>query len=356
MTSPLSRADKFCQRFDLRVPILLAPMAGACPASLAIAVAKAGGMGSAGALLMSPAAIAKWMQEFRSSSNGAVQLNLWIPDPPPRRDPAHEAKVREFLGRFGPPVPENAGDLTPPDFAAQCEALLEAGPAVVSSIMGLYPEGFVARLKQRGIVWFATATTTTEALAAEAAGADVIVAQGAEAGGHRGAFDPAEAERRAVGLLALLPAIVDAVRVPVVAAGGIGDGRGVAAALALGASAAQIGTAFLRCPEAKTPPAWADALAKTKPEDTVISRAFSGRPGRSIATEYARAALSPETPAPAPYPVQRGLTAAMREAATKENDVQRMQAWAGQSAALARAEPAEEVVARIWDEARKLLA
>jgi nitronate monooxygenase len=184
----------------------------------------------------------------------------------------------------------------------------------------------------------------------------MIVAQGAEAGGHRGAFDPAEAERRAVGLFALLPAIVDAVRVPVVAAGGIGDGRGVAAALALGASAAQIGTAFLRCPEAKTPPAWADALAKTKPEDTVISRAFSGRHGRSIATEYARAALSPETPAPAPYPVQRGLTAAMREAATKENDVQRMQAWAGQSAALARAEPAEEVVARIWDEARKLLA
>ena len=114
MTSPLSRADKFCQRFDLRVPILLAPMAGACPASLAIAVAKAGGMGSAGALLMSPAAIAKWMQEFRSSSNGAVQLNLWIPDPPPKRDPAHEAKVREFLGRFGPPVPESAGDGTPP--------------------------------------------------------------------------------------------------------------------------------------------------------------------------------------------------------------------------------------------------
>ena len=285
-----------------------------------------------------------------------MQLNLWIPDPPPKRDPAHEAKVREFLGRFGPPVPESAGDGTPPDFAAQCEALLEAGPAVVSSIMGLYPPDFVARLKARGIAWFATATTTTEALAADAAGADVIVAQGDEAGGHRGAFDPAEAERRAVGLFALLPAIVDAVRVPVVAAGGIGDGRGVAAALALGASAAQIGTAFLRCPEAKTPPAWADALAKTKPEDTVISRAFSGRPGRSIATEYARDALSPETPAPAPYPVQRGLTAAMREAATKENDVQRMQAWAGQSAALARAEPAEEVVARIWDEARKLLA
>jgi nitronate monooxygenase len=356
MTSPLSRAEQFCERFGLRVPILLAPMAGACPPSLSIAVAKAGGMGSAGALLMSAAAIAAWMQEFRSSSNGAVQLNLWIPDPPPKRDAAHEAKVREFLGRFGPPVAENAGDATPPDFAAQCEALLAAGPAVISSIMGLYPREFVARLKERGITWFATATTVAEALAAEAAGADVIVAQGAEAGGHRGAFDAAAAERRAIGLFALLPAVADAVRVPVVAAGGIGDGRGVTAALVLGASAAQVGTAFLRCPEAKTAQAWADALAHTKPEDTVISRAFSGRPGRSIATHYALAALSPEAPSPAPYPVQRGLTAAMREAAAKEGDVQRMQAWAGQSAAMARAEPAEAVVNRLWEEARKLLA
>lgn len=356
MMSPISRAEEFCQRFGLRVPILLAPMAGACPPSLSIAVAKAGGMGAAGALLMSPSAIAKWMQDFRAYSNGAVQLNLWIPDPPPVRDAAHEAKVREFLGRFGPPVPENAGDATPPDFAAQCEALLQAGPAVVSSIMGVYPKDFVARLKERGIAWFATATTVTEAVAAEAAGADVIVAQGAEAGGHRGAFDAGEAERRAVGLFALLPAVVDAVRLPVVATGGIGDGRGVAAALALGASAAQVGTAFLRCPEAKLAPAWADALARTRPEDTVISRAFSGRPGRSIATDYALAALAPDAPAPAPYPVQRGLTAAMREAAVKENDVQRMQVWAGQSAAMARAEPAEDVVARLWQEARKLLA
>src|SRR5437660_3753811 len=237
MTSPLSRAEQFCQRFGLRVPILLAPMAGACPPPLSIAVAKAGGMGGAGALLMSPAAIAAWMQEFRASSNGAVQLNLWIPDPPPERAPAHEAKVREFLGRFGPPVAENAGDARPPDFAAQCEALLQAGPAVVSSIMGLYPPDFVARMQERGIVWFATASTVAEALAAEAAGADVIVAQGAEAGGHRGAFEPAEAERRAVGLFALLPAVIDAVRVPVVAAGGIGDGRGVAACPGLGAVA-----------------------------------------------------------------------------------------------------------------------
>jgi nitronate monooxygenase len=356
MMSPLSRAQAFCERFGIAVPILQAPMAGACPPSLAVAVANAGGMGSAGALLLSPEDIAAWMREFREGSNGAAQLNLWIPDPPPERDAAREAAVREFLGEWGPPVPPSAGDAALQDFEAQCEALLAAGPPVVSSIMGLYPPDFVARLKAQGGSWFAVASTVAEALAAEEAGADVIVAQGSEAGGHRGAFDAREAERRAVGLFSLLPAVVDAVRVPVVATGGIADGRGLAAALALGAGAVQIGTAFLRCPEANTPPAWADRLAVTRPEDTVISRAFSGRAGRSVATEYALAALAPGAPTPAPYPVQRGLTTAMRAEAVKVGDVERMQAWAGQSAALARAEPAGEVVRRIWDEGRRLLA
>jgi len=144
--------------------------------------------------------------------------------------------------------------------------------------------------------------------------------------------------------------------VPVVATGGIADARGVAAALTLGASAAQIGTGFLRCPEAQLHPAWADALARTAPEDTIVSRAFSGRAGRSIVTDYARAALAPDAPRPAPYPVQRALTAPMRAAAAKANDVQRMQAWAGQSARLAKAEPAGDVVQQIWQGARDLLA
>jgi nitronate monooxygenase len=149
--------------------------------------------------------------------------------------------------------------------------------------------------------------------------------------------------------------VVDKVRVPVVATGGIADARGVAAALTLGASAAQIGTGFLRCPEAKLHPAWADALAMTLPEGTMVSRAFSGRAGRSIATDYARAAVAPDAPQPAPYPVQRALTAGMRAAAQRDGDIQRMQAWAGQSAALARAEPAAEALERIWREARALL-
>jgi nitronate monooxygenase len=253
-------------------------------------------------------------------------------------------------------VADSAGDATPPDFAAQCEALLAAGPAVVSSIMGLFPPALVAMLRARRIAWFATATTVAEARAAAAAGADAIVAQGMEAGGHRGAFAASEAERRQVGLFALLPAVADAVDVPVIAAGGIADGRGVAAALALGASAVSIGTGFLRCPEAGIHPAWATALAATAPEETQLTRAFSGRAGRSIATDYVRAAAAAEAPAPAPYPVQRGLTAAMRTAAQQAGDLQRMQAWAGQAAALARAEPAGDLARRLWEEGRALLA
>jgi len=331
-------------------------MAGASAPSLSIAVMNAGGLGACGALLMQPQAIVDWAAEVRAGSSCPFQLNLWVPDPEPVRDTAHEDQVRRFLAQWGPEVPSTAGDNAPPDFIAQCNALLDACPPIVSSVMGLYPPEFVTRLKAQGIVWFANVSTLAEARSAEAAGADVVVVQGMEAGGHRGCFDAAKAEREMVGLFALVPAVVDAVRIPVVATGGIADGRGVAAALLLGASAAQIGTGFLRCPEAKLHPAWADALAVTPPEGTAVSRVFSGRAGRSIATDYVRAATAPNAPAPAPYPVQRGLTSVMREAAIKESDVQRMQAWAGQSAALARAEPAAEVVGRVWQEAQALLS
>jgi nitronate monooxygenase len=316
---------------------------------------RAGGFGACAALLMQPGEIEDWAREVRADTAGPFQINLWIPEPPPVRDRSHEARVREFLSRWGPPVPEDAGDMSLPNFDEQCQALVGIAPAAVSSIMGLYPTSFVSELKSRRISWFATATTLAEAKAAEAAGADVIIAQGMEAGGHRGAFDATKAEQQLIGLFALVPAIADAVRIPVVAAGGIADGRGVAAALMLGASAAVIGTAFLRCPETKVDPAWAEALARTAPEQTIVSRAFSGKPGRSIATDYVRAALGTDAPGPAPYPVQRGLTAPMRSDAEKSGDVQRMQAWAGQSAALARAEPASAVTERIWSEAQALL-
>jgi nitronate monooxygenase len=351
----LARAAAFCEQFNIRAPILMAPMASACPPSLAIAIANAGGLGGCGALMLQPQAIRQWAADVRAGTNGGFQFNLWIPDPPPKRDAAAEAAMRDFLADWGPPVPPEAGNLVLPDFQAQCDALLEASPAIVSSIMGLYPDRFVARMKDKGIKWFATVTTISEAKEAERAGADAVIAQGMEAGGHRSTFDVSQAETRLVGLFSLIPGVADGVSIPVVATGGIADGRGIAAALLLGASAVQIGTAFLRCPEAKIPSAWADAIGKAAPEDTIITRTLTGRPARSIATDYVRAAMAPTAPPPAPYPVQRGLTQPMREAAAKANNLAAMQAWAGQSARMARAEPAGEVVQRLWQETQALL-
>lgn len=351
-----AKVSAFCQRFGLDIPVMLAPMAGVDAPDLSAAVMNAGGMGALGALLMPPAAIADWAATVRRKADGPLQLNLWVPDPAPVRDAAAEAKVRRFLNGWGPDVPPSTGEASLPDFAAQFGSLLDACPAAVSSIMGLYPPDMVARAKAKGIAWFAIVSTVGEAREAEEAGADVIVAQGMEAGGHRAAFSADGAEHRLVGLLSLLPAVVDAVRVPVVATGGIADGRGVAAALALGASAVQIGTGFLRCPEAAIHPAWADAIGRTPPEDTRVSRVFSGRPGRSVATAYVRAATAPDAPPPAPYPVQRGLTAPMRSEAGKAGDIERMQAWAGQSAMLASSDPAATLTTRVWADALNILS
>jgi len=282
-------------------------------------------------------------------------LNLWIPGPTPVRDFESERRQREFLAMWGPPVAPEAGDVTMPNFEQQCQAILAVAPKVVSSIMGLYAPDFVRELKSRGIVWFATVTTVGEAKAAEKAGADAIVAQGMEAGGHRGTLHPDEAEYPMVGGIALIPQVVDAVSVPVIATGGIADARGVAAALTLGASAVQIGTGFLRSPEAKMHPVNVSRLAQTEADETTMTRAFSGRPGRSVATKYVLAATSPEAPPPAPYPVQRGLGRALQEAAVKSGDPDRMKIWSGQSAKFAQDRPAGTITRQLWEDASRLL-
>ena len=353
--SPLIRARKFCEDYALQVPILMAPMAGSCPPALAIAVANGGGLGACGALSMQPDAIGAWAKEVRAGSNGAFMMNLWIPDPAPVRDAENEAALRDFLSAMGPDIHDTPAEVTLPDFDAQCEAMLAAGPSIISSIMGLYPAEFVAKMKAKNIRWFATATTVTEAVAAAEAGADVIVAQGMEAGGHRGAFNAEDAERAMVGLFALLPAVVDAVDVPVVATGGIGDARGVTAAFMLGASAVQVGTALLRAPEAGTPAPWADAMTAARPEHTTATHAYSGRLGRAIRNPFTEASAAKSAPRPAPFPIQRNLTAPMGAEALATGNIDTMKAWAGQSASFARAVPAADIVADLWRDAEKLL-
>jgi nitronate monooxygenase len=354
--APLARARAFAEFVGIRLPILLAPMAGACPPSLSIAVANAGGLGACGALLMTPESILNWSQEFRRGSSGAFQLNLWIPDPPPTRDAEKESQIRAFLANWGPPVQPDAGDSVLPNFEAQCQAMLDAKPRVISSMMGLYSPEFVTEMKSRGILWFATATTLEEARAADAAGAHAIVAQGMEAGGHRGAFRADQAESGMVGLIALLPQVADAVSVPVVAAGGIGDARAIAAALMLGASGVMIGTGFLRSHESSVPAAYAEKLGMTESHQTTVTRAFTGRAGRSISNNYAHAFADKASPAPAPYPVQRGFTRAMREDAIKSGDTERMQMWAGQAAKFAQARPAADIARELWNDASRILS
>jgi len=328
-------------------------MAGACPPELAVAVAAAGGMGAAGVVLDHPDRIAEWIRRFRAGSAGAVQLNIWIPDPPDEDHARVAARVdaaAAFLGRFGTP----ASVCSPgPDFGEQCEAMLAARPTVVSSIMGLFEPGYVQRLHDQGIAWFACATTLDEALAAQDVGADAIVAQGMEAGGHRGSFDPDAADRVAVGLLALLPRFADHLQVPIIAAGGIADGRGVAAALTLGATAVQVGTALLRSPEAAIDPRWAASLAGLSPERTVTTRAYTGRLGRAAPTPYVLAWQEPGAPRPAPYPQQRQLVGRWR--AGFPDGLDRANHWAGQAAAMADAEPAGSIVMRMWRDALRLL-
>ncbi|MBC3190101.1 nitronate monooxygenase [Pseudonocardia sp. C8] len=344
-----SRAESFCTRHGLRVPVLEAPMAGACPPELAAAVAGAGGMGASGVVNDPPEKIAGWVRRYRELAGDApLQLNLWIPDPPAPDDVTAQAAFLDALGGTAAPAAGPA-----PDFGAQFDAVLAARPTAVSTIMGLLTPDQVAAARDAGVAWFATATTRAEALAAERAGADAVVAQAMEAGGHRGTADPDAAEATAVGLFALIPWLADALEVPVVAAGAVADGRSLAAALTLGASAVQVGTALLRTPEAGIDAGWAATLDGLAPEDTVTTRAYTGRLARGVPTGYVRAWTRPDAPAPAPYPHQRRLVARYR--AGEPGGVDRVNHWAGQAAARASTDPAGEVVARMWREADDLL-
>ena len=337
-------------------PVVQAPMAGASTPAMAIAVANAGGMGSLGCAMMTAEQLRAAAREVAAGTNGAVNFNFFVHEDPDlaRHDRAPmQAALAPYYAAYGlgDPVAPKMG--APAFDDAMLEVLLACAPKVASFHFGLPSQRAVEALKRAGVKLVGNATNVAEARALEAGGMDAIVAQGAEAGGHRGAFIGA-AHENDMGAMALVPLVVDAVSIPVIAAGGIFDGRGVAAAIMLGASGAQVGSAFLRSPESSAAPLHKAALAETPDNATKLTRLFSGRPARSIRNRLVRELAEHEGNA-APFPTQRAVIAPLAKAAANRGSADFMQLWSGQAGLRAEAAPSAEIFRRICDEALELL-
>ena len=344
-------------RIGIELPILQAPMAGGpSTPELAAAVSSAGGLGSLAGGYLPAEGLREAIRKTRTLTSRPFAVNLFAPEAPAAPAPEELERAARALAPYraevglGPPPP--AAPLPP--FADRLRVVLEERVPVFSFTFGLLAPEDLAALRAAGAFVLGTATTPGEARALEAAGVHAIVAQGAEAGAHRGTF-LGPAERALVGTLALVPQVVDAVSLPVIAAGGIMDGRGVAAALALGARAVSLGTAFLPCPESGASRAYKDALlARTRDDDaTAITRAFTGKAARGIRNRF----LEEMAAAPVlPYPLQHAMTADLRREAARIGKPELLSLWAGQGAPLARARPAAELVRDLARETEDALA
>ena len=353
----------FTTRLGLALPIVQGPMTGSDTPTLAAAVSEAGGLGMLGCGMRSPTAMAEAAAEVRAATDRPFGMNLFVqatPTPDEATVQAALLRLAPFYAEFGL-VPARPAQWCE-DFGAQFEALVAARPAVASFTFGILSAAQVARLQAAGSTVIGTATTVAEARAWAAVGADAVCASGMEAGGHRGTFlSPGHAvppsggpsvddfEASMVGTLTLVRQCVDALAIPVIAAGGIMDGRGIAGALALGAQAVQMGTAFLTCPESAIGPAYRQALTQAGPTDTRTTRIFSGRPARGIVNTMMDALRADERSVP-PYPVQNALTGVLRRAAAQAGRADHLSLWAGQGVAQVRPLPAAELVAVLAQE------
>lgn len=339
------------------VPILLAPMAGTGLSDLAIAVAEAGGLGSLPTALLAPDQVRGELEKFRRHTTRPINLNFFC-HAPPAADPAREAAWRARLAPYyrelglDPDAPVKAASRAPFDDAL-CRLVEDLRPEVVSFHFGLPEPALLARVRATGAVILSSATTVEEARWLEARGCDAIIAQGAEAGGHRGMFlggDPLAACAGQPGTMALVPQVADAVKVPVIAAGGIADARGIVAAFALGAAAVQIGTAYLFCPEARISGPHRAALRQARDDATALTNVFTGRPARGLVNRAVRE-LGPLTPDAPAFPLAGSALAPLRARAEAQGSGEFGPLWAGQAAPLGRELPAAELTRALAAEA-----
>ena len=335
--------NAFLRKWGIDHPIIQAPMAGgATTPELVAACCNAGALGSFGCAYQTPEQILEAARKVKILTQRPFNINLFAGGYEPHRhaDPAAMlalmAQVHAELGLPPPVLPPNPES----PFDQQLEAVITAQPAVFSFTFGLPPADVLARLKARGIIVIGTATTVAEAKKLEAAGVDAIVAQGEEAGAHRGTFLKSF-EESMVPMRELVRDVVAAVNLPVIAAGGIMDGKDIAAALKLGAAAAQLGTAFLPCPECGTSEAHKHALLAARQDTTVITRAFSGRHARGLNNKFIEMVKPDDI---LPFGQQNDLTRAMRGAAAKKGDARYLSLWAGRGVTRSRVLPAGELV------------
>jgi nitronate monooxygenase len=339
--------------FEIEVPIIQAPMAGPATPELVIAVIQAGGLGSLPCALLSVEQTRQGLERIRQATSGPLNLNFFChtpPKPDPVQQVAWRARLAPYYVEMGldpqPAVP--AGARAPFD-ADYCALIEEFRPEVVSFHFGLPEPGLLGRVKAAGAKVIASATTSAEARWLEAHGCDAVIAMGLEAGGHRGNFLSADMATQ-VGTFALTPQVCDAVSVPVIAAGGVADARGIAAAFALGASAVQIGTAYLFSPECRMSAPHLEALKASADDSTALTNIFTGRPARGIMNRVMREVgpLSDEAP---DFPLAGGALAPLRAASEPNGSGDFMSLWSGQAARLAPHLPAGELTRRLAEEA-----
>lgn len=352
----------FIERLGLNVPVLQAPMAGVSTPEMAAAVCNAGALGAIGLGATNAAGAQQMIEQVRARTTRPFNVNLFVhasPRPNPEREAAWLAWLRPRFAQFGAPAPDvlHAPYTSFADDPDMLRLLLEVKPPVISFHFGLPDPAKILALRGTGAVLLASVTSLAEARMAEQAGMDAVIAQGVEAGGHRSVFDP-HAPDDGLGVSALTQLLVSRLRCPVVAAGGIMDGAGVAAMLALGAVAAQMGTAFVPCPESAADAPYRQALLGPAAYHTRLTPCISGRPARALPNRFTALAEAGGTPTPPDYPVAYAAAKALDAAAKASGEAGFGAQWAGQGAPLARVMPAAQLVQSVQAElaqARKML-